>query len=348
MQNVKIAIVNNDQVSFYHEWIEFCQKEGIDFKIVSRYGTDIIQETSDCNYVVCPIYQNDYRDMRYGKSVIYSLEAAGKKVFPDFNTIWHFDDKIAQKYLLESIGAPIVPTYIFYTKEEALKWTEETTFPKVFKLKGGAGSSNVKLARTKAEAVKLINLAFGAGFKQYRWKEKLKEEYRKYRMGKATLRDILRPIYLGVFKRHATEFDHYNGKEIGYAYFQEFIPNNKFDIRVCVIGNNAFALKRHTRNNDFRASGSGMITYSKEEIDERCVKIAFETNEALGMQSIAYDFVFDADNNPLIVEISYGFAGTAYKKCEGYWKSDMEWVPEEDFNFSGWMIENLIKGFNYK
>lgn len=342
MQNIKIAIIENDQVSFYYEWIKYCQQKGITFKVVSHYCTDIIQETLNCDYILCPIYQNDHRDMRFGKSVIYSLQSAGKKVFPDFNTVWHFDDKIAQKYLLESIGAPIVPTYVFYTKEDALIWAKGTTYPKVFKLKGGAGSSNVKLVKTKADAIKLINRSFGNGFKQYRWKEKIKEEFRRYRMGKATIKDILRPIYIGLFKKYPTEFDHYHGKEIGYAYFQEFIPNNKFDIRVCVIGDKAFALKRFTRSNDFRASGSGMISYHKEEIDERCVNIAFEINKKLNMQSIAYDFVFDADNNPLIVEISYGFAGPAYKKCEGFWTSDMKWHPGENFNFCGWMIDNLI------
>lgn len=337
----KIAIVNK-KGSFSEKWTEYCKEKGITYEIINPYNTDVMKEVSDCNIVMYPIYQNDYRDMIFAKSFLRSIECANKKAFPNHNTIWHFDDKIAQKYLLESIGAPIVPTYVFYTKEDALKWVEETTFPKVFKLKGGAGSSNVKLARTKADAVKLINRSFGAGFKQYRWREKIKEECRKYRMGKATIKDIIRPIYIGLFKKYPTDFDHYYGKEIGYAYFQEFIPNNKFDIRVCVIGDKAFALKRYTRKNDFRASGSGMISYHKEEIDERCVKIAFDTNEALGMQSIAYDFVFDSENSPLIVEISYGFAGPAYKKCEGYWTSDMQWHPGEGFNFCGWMIDNLI------
>ena len=68
-------------------------------------------------------------------------------VFPNFNTAWHFDDKVGQKYLLEAIDAPLVPSYVFYSKEMALKWLEQTQFPKVFKLRGGAGSANVKLVQ---------------------------------------------------------------------------------------------------------------------------------------------------------------------------------------------------------
>jgi glutathione synthase/RimK-type ligase-like ATP-grasp enzyme len=85
-------------------------------------------------------------------------------VFPDFRTAWHFDDKVAQKYLFEAIGAPLVPSYVFFDKQEALRWAELTTFPKVFKLRGGAGSQNVSLVKTKQECIKLIHKAFGKGF----------------------------------------------------------------------------------------------------------------------------------------------------------------------------------------
>src|SRR6185503_17089802 len=43
----------------------------------------------------------------------------------------------------------------------------------------------------------------------------------------------------------------------GYILLQEFLSNNKFDTRVTVIGNRAFAYRRFNRPNDFRASGSG-------------------------------------------------------------------------------------------
>ena len=305
---MKVAIVNK-KGSFSNDWIDYCKRNNIAYKEVNPYKNDIISEVQDCDIVLHHIFHYDYRDMMFAKSLQYSLEAAGKKVFPDFNTVWHFDDKIAQKYLLEAINAPIVPTYIFYTEKEALEWIENTTMPKVFKLKGGAGASNVKLAHNKKEAAQLVKRAFGKGFEQYRWKEQFKEEFRKYQKGKSSLKDLIRPIYLQFFKKYPTEFAHYHGKECGYAYFQEFIPNNTFDIRICVVGDKAFGLKRLTRENDFRASGSGSIIYNKEEIDERCVKIAFEANKKLKMQSIAYDFVFDEKNNPLIVEISYGYMG---------------------------------------
>ena len=139
-----------------------------------------------------------------------------------------------------------------------------------------------------------------------------------------------------------TDFAKMHAREKGYAFFQDFIPNNTFDIRVCVVGNHAFALKRLTRKGDFRASGSGNIVYDKSQIDERCVKIAFDVNRKLKTQSIAYDFVFDSNNQPQIVEISYGYAVNAYDSCEGYWTEDMQWHEGSNFDFCGWMVQTII------
>jgi len=158
-------------------------------------------------------------------------------------------------------------------------------------------------------------------------------------MGKTDLKDLVKGLIRFVYP---TEFSKFYPPEKGYVYFQDFIPNNEFDIRIVVIGDKAFALKRPVRKNDFRASGGGTIIYKKNEIDERCVMIAFEVNQKLNCQSIAYDFVFEENNNPLIVEISYGYSVKAYDFCEGYWTSDMQWHKGTHFDFCGWMVGNLI------
>src|SRR5690606_11854526 len=232
----------------------------------------------------------------FAKQLLYSLQMAGKKVFPDFNTGWHFDDKVGQKYLLEAIGAPLVPTYVFYERETALAWANKTTFPKVFKLRGGAGSANVKLVKNKMQAVRLIKRAFGKGTAQFDKWEHLKERYGKYKTGKENIKEFLRAMKeLFVLP----DFAQMRVPEKGYVYFQDFIPSNSFDIRIIIIDDKAFAIKRLVRKGDFRASGSGNIIYDKNQIDEKCVKIAFDVNKKINSRSIAYDFIFDQDQNPL-------------------------------------------------
>ena len=338
---MKIAIHHSTaEHSFSGRWIEYCKKNHIEYKLVNAYDYNIIEQVKDCDAFMWHHYQANYKDVLFAKQLLCSLEIAGKKVFPDWHTGWHFDDKVGQKYLLEAVGAPLVPSYVFYTKKDAYNWINETTFPKVFKLRGGAGSSNVKLVHNANEARRFVRKAFGKGFTQYDKWGTLKERFSKWRKGKDTFKgvaaSIARFFVLPTFaKMHAPEK--------GYAYFQNFIPNNAFDIRVCVIGDKAFALKRMTRDGDFRASGSGNIVYDKRQINERCVQIAFDMNKRLKSQSIAYDFVFDENNQPFIVEISFGYAVKVYDYCEGYWTEDMQWHEGSHFDFCGWMVDNLIK-----
>ena len=164
---MKIAIHHTPKSqSFSERWVGYCKKNNIDYKIVNAYDTNIIEQVADCDAFMWHYHHNNYKDALFAKQLLFSLQQAGKRVFPDFNTGWHFDDKVGQKYLLEAIGAPLVPSYVFYTKKEALKWVETTEFPKVFKLRGGSGASNVKLAKTKRDAQRLIKRAFGKGFAQ--------------------------------------------------------------------------------------------------------------------------------------------------------------------------------------
>jgi glutathione synthase/RimK-type ligase-like ATP-grasp enzyme len=336
---MKIAI-HHRKGSFSDRWIAYCEKKGIDYKIVNAYDNDIIQQVEGCDAFMWHFHQGDYRDMQFAKALVLSLETKGIRCFPDSKTCWHFDNKVWEKYLLEAVGAPLVPSYVFYTEKEALEWAGKTTFPKVFKLKGGASASNVMLARSKKAAERLIKQCFGKGFSSYRWQEHLKEQWRKYKEKKATLRELLRPVYYA-FKRYPTVFSHYHQKEIGYAYFQDFIPNNDHDTRVVVIGcSRAMAERRYVRKGDFRASGSGHFEYGK--VDNRVLDIAFKMAEKLQMQSVAFDFIMDNDK-PLIVEISYGFGTHGISHSGGYWTPDLAWHEDKDLDFCGWMVEDLIK-----
>lgn len=335
---MRIGIHNTG--GFTPRWIEYCKKSDIDFKLVNAYDSSIVEQVKDCDAFMWHHHQSNYKDVLFAKQLLFSLEKAGKVVFPNTASGTLFDDKVGEKYLLEAIGAPVVPSYVFYTKKDALVWISKTTFPKVFKLRGGAGSANVMLAHTAAEAKNLVRKAFGKGFPQYSSWGNLKERIRKYRMGKTDLKDVLKGVARFFVK---PEFAKMHGSEKGYVYFQDFIPNNTFDLRVIVVGDKAFGIKRICRKGDFRASGSGSLIYDKTQIDERCVRIAIDISKKLHFQSMGYDFVFDKDNNPLIVEMCYGYAVTAYDSCEGYWDCDMNWHPGQKFDFCGWMVEEVVK-----
>jgi glutathione synthase/RimK-type ligase-like ATP-grasp enzyme len=334
-----IAIHNDTRTHLFHyRWIDYCDQNKIPYKLVNCYENTIIDQLKDCSALMWHYHQASQNDIVMAKSLLFSLEQSGMKVFPDFNTAWHFDDKVGQKYLFEALQIDTVKTWVFYDAIAAFKWINEVSFPKVFKLRGGAASQNVQLVHSKSKAQKLVKRAFGKGFPAYDSWGSLKERYRKWRLKKANFKEVVKGIIRLV---KPPRYAQVMGNEIDYIYFQEFIPNNDSDTRIIVIDGKAFALKRMVRDNDFRASGSGDFRYEREVFDERCVKMSFEYSKKLKAQCVAYDYVFDQNNTPKLIEISYGFANQVYDPCTGYWDEQMNWY-EGKFNPYGWMVDILI------
>lgn len=337
---MKLAIFSR-KGSFSDGWMDYCRHNGIPFIELSPYDNDIIRKISDCDAVLWHHHHSNKKDQIFAKQLLFSIQQSGKLVFPDFNSGWHFDDKLGQKYLLESIGAPLVPSFAFFDKETALAWASSTEYPKVFKLRGGAGSSNVKLVRSKKQAIKLINRCFGKGFKELEYWKTLRYQWEKYRSGLISMRNMLN-FSIGMTRQY---FSIVNNREHGYAYFQEFMPGNTFDFRIVVIGGKyAMGEKRYTRDGDFRASGSGRFDYS--DIDKNAVEIAFQVATTLNLQTVAFDFVYAPDKSLKIVEICYGFGTHGITHAPGYWTSDLEWHDGKGFDFCGWMVEDIVERVN--
>lgn len=324
---------------FYSElWISYCDSKGINYKLVDCYRSDIIEQLSDCDALMWHYSHKSPKAVKFAKELLYSVQASGKKVFPDFNTVWHFDDKLGQKYLLEAAGIPHAAAYASYDKKEALKWAAETSYPKVFKLRNGSASDNVKLVKTKRHAEKLIRKAFGRGFKQYHGWSNLKERLRKYRLGQTSMWEVLKGI-LRLF--WPTDYARVAGREKGYIYFQDFIPGNDCDIRIFLIGDKAYAVKRLVRKNDFRASGSGLYEVERELFSDELIRLSFEISEKLQTQCLVFDFVFQ-DGKPLVLEISYGTVND-WSECIGHFDRDLNW-HEGYFDFGAIMVEEVLAG----
>lgn len=324
--------------SFVPEWVAYCKQYNIPYKEVDCFASDIMKQLVGCKALMWNWAHHDYRAQLFARQLIASVEEIGLHVFPDTRTSWHYDDKVGQKYLLEAISAPLIPTHIFYDRDCALGWVEQTTFPKVWKLRGGAGSQNVRLVKTRQAAKRIVAKSFGSGWKTSRfhglwdriWHFQRDRTLRSFiNIGRGIIRAIL------PHEKHAR-----SALQRDYVYFQDFVPNNDSDIRIVIIGDRAFAIKRMVRDGDFRASGSGSLVYEETQIPVECVRVAFDVTASLQSQCCAFDFVI-LDEAWFIVEISYAFSADAYRKCPGYWDSSLNWhatpVTPERF-----MLQDLL------
>ncbi len=335
----KIAIHHNSG-SFSDRWIEYCKLNNIPYKIVNCLNGDIYKQLENCSALMWNFIHTQINQCLKAKEIIKKLDSNNFPVFPNYSSMNHYDNKIKQKFLLESIGAPLIPTHVFYNKDEAINWSKKINYPIVFKLSTGAGSSNVKLVHSKKEIIQYIEKSFGIGYSPLDRKALFKDRiWHLYR--DKDLKSVI-----GLFKGLArllipTKFERLSKKERGYVYFQDFIPKNSYDIRIIVIGNRAFAIKRNVRKGDFRASGSGDIDYNQNLIDIRCIEISFEISKKLGFNSMTYDYVFDESNKPLLIEISYCYSYSAYYLCPGYWDESLRWNAGH-FKSQDFMVEDII------
>ena len=344
---MKIAI-HHRPGSFSDRWIEYCQEKGIPYILVDARSASIIEEIKSCSAFLWHWSHKDFDASLMARQLLRSVEELGIPVYPNSNTCWHFDDKIGQKYLLEAIEAPLAPSWVFFSEASALEWINSTSFPKVFKLRKGAGSKNVRLIKSKKEAEKLTRTMFDKGIDAIPtlardWQSEVSRVKKK---DGSLLNTLLRapgilrrlPGTLHEERKKSTSF----GREKGYIYFQEFMPANKHDTRITVVGDKAFSFTRDVREGDFRASGSGIIDYAPERIDKAFLRIAFSISRRLGLQSCAMDFIYDPHGNPVLVEISYGFSHAAINNCPGYWTKELVWM-ESHFRLQDLILENLLE-----
>lgn len=336
---MKVAIHYRDD-DWTRGFIEYCIDNSIDYELVDCYSYSIIDKLKKFDVLLWHFSHNSTQDMLMARSILFSASEMGITVYPNFGTSWHFDDKIAETYLLQAIGSSIAPSYMFYEQETALHWLkEEAEYPLVAKLRKGAGSFNVKLINDYGEAKKYCHQMFGAGISpSIPYLPDIKHLYKKagnIRNRIAKLKKI--PAH---FRKVFSE--RYLPREVGYVYFQKFIPGNKRDIRVSIIGNRGWAFSRGVREGDFRASGSGLIDYDTSVIPLDAVAMSFDISKKLKAQSICFDYVKDEAGKLYILEMSYGFVHAAVHNSNGFWDSDLKW-HEERIKPSHAVMDDLLK-----
>lgn len=321
---MKLAIHNGKDkpVSWNTRWIDYCEKNNIPYIGLDCYAPNIIEilKNEQITHLMWAFSLALPKDQIMAKSVMNAANKMGIKTFPNFDSSWHFEDKIAQKYLLEAIDAPVVKSWTFYDEQKAYDFIQTASLPIVAKLRKGAGSKNVVLLKTQKEANNYISKMFSSGVIPSQSATSIfKDKVNAIKSKKKTNLNIP-----DLFKKLQTHFHRRKlfNKELGYVYFQEFLSGNTNDLRIAVVGERIWGFYRGVRKNDFRASGSGIIDYDTP-LPLEVVKRSYDITKRLGTQSLCFDYVKAPDGSYKIVEICYGYVSEAIYKCKGYWDENL-------------------------
>lgn len=294
---------NGEQQSFSQRWAELAAANAVDLREVDVDASDLFNRLSGCDGFMWR-FGFDPLTLQHAKRLLPAIEhGMAMPVFPSWESSWHFEDKIAQHYLLQAADIPTPRTWVCWTRNEARRFCASAHYPLVAKLSSGFQSSNVRLLRSAAEADDLVDRCFGGGLVSM-------EEPR------SRIRKLLRHRMPGLRLLAGKALP--RGNQHGYLYVQEFLADNAFDTRVTIIGDRAFAFRRLNRPGDFRASGSGRIEWDPNRIDPDAIRLAFRIARRLNTQSVAVD-VLKRGSDCVAGEISYTYASWAVRECPGHW-----------------------------
>jgi glutathione synthase/RimK-type ligase-like ATP-grasp enzyme len=324
IQPDEILLRNGTVQSFSTKWEQRLRELGHEPVMLDANKQEFFDKVGDCDGFLWTFTQQ-VASRHFGRRVVAAVEhGTGIPVFPSWKTVWHFDDKIGQYYLLRAAGIPTPKTWVFWYRRDALNFVRSATYPLVIKLASGIMSQNVQLLKSAEEAEYWVHRMFGDGLVTLQ-----KPQVGGLRGAARRARHAARLLVKGI----APDAAQFSEVQRSYLLLQEFMPGNEYDTRITVIGNRAFAFRRNNRPGDFRASGSGRIDWDHAKIDPQLLRLAFRAQRKLGSQSLAVDGMY-RNGEPVLIEISYIYDTWAVEACPGHWEiseddadaSELRWV----------------------
>lgn len=158
-----------EEVTQYHKhYIAACREMKISYRVLSILEDDWIErfKASQCDaFLVWPSCMPtsakeafDYR--------LYILEnELGGVIFPTWKECWLTEHKPRLRDWLDANGFLHPQTWVFYNREDALKFAESCKIPLVVKSATGGSASGISVVRTRGQLRKAIRLAFGRGLR---------------------------------------------------------------------------------------------------------------------------------------------------------------------------------------
>lgn len=260
----RIGLVRDtDRFPHWTKYRRFLETNGFDHEIYDIHAHDWIERAKRFDLVVGMV-SNRIDHLEEIRVKYHFLETVlGKRCYPSAALSLLYENKCLEAFLAEVWDLPFARSYVCYRRDDALAMLEGLRYPVVSKVNESSGSMGVELVRGPREARRIIGQAFS-------------------RRG--------RPLYVPWLRQK------------NYVYFQEFVPNDGYDLRVILIGDRAFGYYRGVAGGDFRASG--MNTVEKRALPEEAVRVARRVQERLKSPKLVVDMVHALDGRYVIIEYS--------------------------------------------
>ena len=199
----------------------------------------------------------------YIKDVIRYLDNGGNVVIPSYDLLLCHENKGFQEIFKKKIQLDSLQSFYLANEQELPDYAID--FPVVLKTVDTSNGKGVFLANSRDELIRLVR--------------------RLERQNFFTRLDLVRRKYFRR-KKHYKDYPEYSNRTDYYQYkdyvwqekcfiLQEFVPDLTYDYRVLIFFDRYYVMKRYTKKDDFRASGTkiqeydievdpGLLNYSRE------------------------------------------------------------------------------------
>ncbi|HZN69009.1 MAG TPA: hypothetical protein VFB66_27260 [Tepidisphaeraceae bacterium] len=156
-------LTSGREQSFSDHWIGKLRDAGHEPVVVEAGRDGFFDEVRRCDGFMWWFAHVSY-PREFARRVVHAVQHGCRiPTFPTWETVWHFDDKVAQYYLLRAAGIPTARTSILWHYRDAIDFCLKAQYPLVIKLSSGITSENVRLLKNAEEARYWVGRMFGSG-----------------------------------------------------------------------------------------------------------------------------------------------------------------------------------------
>lgn len=264
------------------------------------------------------IYNETY--LQYIKDTIIAIRLIRPDitVLPNFEQLNSLDNKGFQELYKKHLQIDRVYGKYYGDVEDFKNDPKKLSYPLVLKKNKGALSSGVSLIHKKQE----MELFF-QNEKKLSLKQRLAFKLNKRNSFKKDANLLPNQNLL------EKNFSAFFGKKFSFV-TQQFVPALGCDYKVLIFGDKYYCLERKTRNNDFRASGSGNFSFVEPPLE--ILNYARELNQKFQVPFISLDLGIDADKVCYLFEYQgTGFGPMTLTQSTYYYKFDgISWTKNQE------------------
>lgn len=229
------------------------------------------------------------------EDIVYYLELSNAKVIPQFKYLRANNNKVFMELIRHQFDTDLcnIQSKVFGCYEELGKISNKLNFPLVYKQAAGAMSRGVGLIESREDLLhKLKDISRTRNLFRELW------EYGRSLKYKGYIRE-----------------SKYRNKFI----VQNFVKGLGGDYKVLIFGDKYYVLKRDTKKDDFRASGSGIRNFIKE-IPQGILEYANLWIKTLDVANISLDIAYNGKSFFLIEFQCLYFGSFTLTYSDFYWQ----------------------------